>query len=68
SAAAKWRRASSYCCANRAHSLQQTDAPMPITRPIDILVLGGGMDITYTWERGQIAFWHGSVEQVPNTG
>lgn len=27
-----------------------------------------GMAITYTWKRERIAFWHGSVEQVPNTG
>ena len=26
-----------------------------------------GMAITYTWKRERIAFWHGSVEQVPNT-
>ena len=27
-----------------------------------------GMAITYTWKRERIAFWHGSVEQVPNIG
>ena len=26
-----------------------------------------GMAITYTWKRERIAFWHGSVEQVPDT-
>ena len=27
-----------------------------------------GLAITYTWKRERIAFWHGSVEQIPKWG